>query len=251
MTGKLEPGTRFYHPLPRDRLNPVIPTFLDNTPLNGWDDQSANGYYTRIIEMALCAGHLGDDFSGTRRVEPVFEDDFIKEAPVLQHNKPEYKVGIKPVENGLVIDHIATGRSIEEIWERIDTIRKLMGLNMRSSHGVYHSNQGPEIYKGIISVPDLLTFGEKNLKRLGAIAPGCTLNLIKNHTVIQKFRLEMPPRIYNFPDISCKNENCISHPKHEEHIEPHFIRKRNITGKDIFVCAWCEREHDFSEIWDL
>lgn len=251
MIEKLEPGTRFYHPLPRDRLNPEIPPFLDETPLNGWDEQSANGYYTRIIEMALCAGHLGNDFSGTQHTEPEFADDFIVEAPIVKHEKPEYKVGIKPVENGLVIDHIATGLPVAAIWDRIDTIRKLMNLNLRSSHGVYHSNKGLDIYKGIISIPDLQTFGEKNLKRLGAISPGCTLNIIQNHTVVKKFRLGMPPRIYNFSDISCKNENCISNPKHQEHIEPYFIRKRTAEGKDIFICKWCEKEHDFSEIWDM
>lgn len=251
MIQKLKEGTRFYHPLPRDRLNPVIPSFLDETPLNGWDDQSANGYYTRIIEMALCAGHLGADFAGSRHIIPHYDDDFITEAPIVHHDKPEYKVGIKPVENGLVIDHIATGLPVAAIWDRIDAIRKLMNLNLRSSHGVYHSNKGPEIYKGIISIPDLQTFGEKNLKRLGAISPGCTLNIIQNHTVVKKFRLGMPPRIYNFSDISCKNENCISHPKHQEHIEPYFIRKHSASGKDIFICKWCEKEHDFSEIWDI
>ncbi len=52
MLSLLPEGTRFYHPLPRDRLNPTNPTFLDELPLNGWDAQSANGYWTRIIEIA-------------------------------------------------------------------------------------------------------------------------------------------------------------------------------------------------------
>ncbi len=251
MMDRLESGTKFYHPLPRDRLGCTIPNFLDDTSLNSWDAQSANGYYTRAIEMAMCAGVLGDDFKGVPHSAAEVEDEFVLEAPLVAHQKGEYKVGIKPVDNGLVIDHIASGRTPAEIWDRIDKIRRVLGLNLRSSHGVYHSNKGPESFKGIISVPDVLAFGEKDLKKLGAVSPGCTLNLVKDHVVFKKYRLGMPPRIYNFADISCKNENCISHPKHEEHIETHFVRKTDSKGGNTFVCRWCEREHEYSEIWNI
>ncbi len=244
MLDKLRDDTQFYHPLPRDRLAPVIPTFLDDTPLNAWDAQSANGYYTRAVEMAMVAGVLGDDFEGEGLSVSAPDTDFIVEAPISVRTKPEYKVGIKPVDSGLVIDHIASGAPVEEIWNRIDKIRRVLGLNLRSSHGVYHTNSGA--FKGIVSVPDLLSFGEKELKRLGAVSPGCTLNLVQNHEVVKKYRLGMPPRIYNFDDIACRNENCISHPAHQEHVEASFVRK---SGTNTFVCTWCEREHDYSEIW--
>ncbi len=244
MLDRLPAGARFYHPLPRDRMAPVIPTFLDDTPLNAWDAQSANGYYTRAVEMAMVAGVLGDDFEGEGLVPRAVDEDFVVEATTGGAAKPEYKVGIKPVESGLVIDHIASGRPVEEIWNRIDKIRRVLGLNLRSSHGVYHNNAGA--FKGIVSVPDVLSFGEKDLKRLGALSPGCTLNLVKDRSVVKKYRLGMPPRIYNFSDIACRNDNCISHPAHKENVETSFVRK---PGTDTFVCRWCEREHDYSEIW--
>jgi aspartate carbamoyltransferase len=89
------------------------------------------------------------------------------------------------------------------------------------------------------------------IKKLGAVSPGCTLNLVQDHVVFKKYRLGMPPRIYNFADISCKNENCVSHPRHEEHIETHFVRKTDSRGGNTFVCRWCEREHEYSEIWNI
>ncbi|HWP67783.1 MAG TPA: aspartate carbamoyltransferase, partial [Rectinemataceae bacterium] len=177
MLGLLPEGTRFYHPLPRDRLNPTNPTFLDELPLNGWDAQSANGYWTRIIEIGMVSGLLGHDFEGAFAMEPDIVEDFIIEAPTVERRKPEYKVGIKPVEEGIVIDHIASGEPIEKIWSNIEAVRKILKLNVRSSHGVYHSFKGAEVFKGIISVPDIISFGEKDLKKLAAIAPGCTLNL--------------------------------------------------------------------------
>jgi aspartate carbamoyltransferase len=245
MLGKLPEGTRFYHPLPRDRRSPTIPTFLDELPLNGWDGQSANGYWTRIVEIGMVSGLLGADFDGEAKARRSFEDDFVHEASIAQRVKPEYKVGIKPVEDGIVIDHISSGREAEDIWGHIDAIRRMLKLNVRSSHGVYHNNRGG--LKGIISLPDVTSFGERELKKLAAIAPGCTLNLIRGHKVAKKYRLSMPPRIYNFDEISCKNENCISNPKNLEGIQPEFARK----DESVFVCRYCEREHQFRDIWDV
>jgi aspartate carbamoyltransferase len=245
MLGKLPEGCRFYHPLPRDRLNPTNPTFLDDLPLNGWDGQSANGYWTRITLIGMVSGLLGADFEGELRSARAFEDDFIHEAPCGASAKPEYKVGIKPVEEGIVIDHVSSGSEVEDIWGHIDAIRRMLKLNVRSSHGVFHNNRGG--YKGIISLPDVTSFGGRELKKLAAIAPGCTLNLIHGHKVAKKYRLSMPPRIYNFDEISCKNELCVSHPSHLEGVTPEFARK----DESVFVCRYCEREHQFREIWDV
>ncbi|MCX7027662.1 MAG: aspartate carbamoyltransferase [Spirochaetes bacterium] len=247
MLGLLPDDARFYHPLPRDRLAPTNPTFLDALPLNRWDAQSANGYWSRIVEIGMVSGLLGHDFDGSFAMEPEIVEDFILEAPASEHSKPEYKVGIKPVEEGIVIDHIATGESIEAIWSNIEAVRKILKLNVRSSQGVYHSFKGLEVYKGIISLPDIISFGEKDLKKLAAIAPGCTLNLIRDSKVAKKYRLSMPPRIYGFEEISCKNENCISNPSHNEGVTTEFLRKSGST----FVCRYCEKEHPFRKIWDI
>jgi aspartate carbamoyltransferase len=253
MLGKLPADARFYHPLPRDRTNPTNPFFLDELPLNGWDAQSANGYWTRIALLGMVSGLFGADFTGKLREEPNYEDDFIVEATAAESRKPEYKVGIKPVEEGIVIDHIATGEAIGDIWNNIEAVRRILGLNVRSSHGVYHSNLGKEVFKGIISLPDVTSFGERDLKKLAAIAPGCTLNLIREHRVVRKYRLSMPPRIYGFDEISCKNPACISHPDHHEGVGPEFLRKESSGSRPstTFVCRYCEREHRFGEIWDL
>ena len=48
MTDKLPLGCKFYHPLPRNGNFPEIPFAVDDTDLNGWDQQSRNGYFVRI-----------------------------------------------------------------------------------------------------------------------------------------------------------------------------------------------------------
>jgi len=45
----------FFHPLPRHKVYPEIPSFLDNTSLNGREKQSINGFFIRIILLAAAA----------------------------------------------------------------------------------------------------------------------------------------------------------------------------------------------------
>ena len=246
----LKPGTRFYHPLPRHKEHPTVPTFLDNTALNGWDAQSVNGYFTRIIEIGLLNGLY--DGEAEKSLPPVCANpapssSFVKEMPLNPEPKiSDRKVGIKPVENGIVIDHISCGPSIETIWNNIDRIRKVLHLNVRSSHGVYHRND-PNFYKGIISLPDILSFSQKEVKKLAAVSPGCTINFIKDSRVYKKLRLDMPPRVYGFSEISCKNEACVSHASHHESVMTEFLR----AGEQTFKCKYCEKPFHYDEIWDL
>lgn len=242
---RLSDDTRFFHPLPRHSVTPTIPSFLDATPFNAWDRQSMNGYFTRIVELSLVAGRIGDDFAGTARKLPTFRDDYVQEAPVEPRKKPDYKIGIKPVENGVVIDHIGKGSTPGEIWSHITKIQNILDLNVISSHGVYTSQREGYQHKGIISLPDMDLFDDRKVRMLGAIAPGCTLNVVSAGRVIKKYRLTMPPRVYNLPGISCKNEDCISHPQHHEPISAEFYR----SGETTFICKYCERPHSFQEIW--
>jgi len=55
---KIPEGTKFYHPLPRNREYPTIPFAIDNTTLNGYDEQAMNGYYTRTVLIQCSVGNL-------------------------------------------------------------------------------------------------------------------------------------------------------------------------------------------------
>jgi aspartate carbamoyltransferase len=242
--GKIDERMRFYHPLPRHQVTPTIPSFLDSLPVNAWERQSVNGYLTRIVELGMVAGGIGADFGGEPLVPAEYADDFVREVKAKPQPKPEYKVGIKPVDDGIVIDHIGNGRPVSEIWAQIDTIRKILDLNLVSSHGVYESLRRGA-YKGIISLPGKADFSDHELKMLGASAPGSTLNVIQGGAVSRKYRMGMPPRVYGLPGISCKNPDCISHPEHHEPVVAEFVR----AGEDQYSCLYCERIHQFEEIW--
>ncbi|MBN2781290.1 MAG: aspartate carbamoyltransferase, partial [Candidatus Marinimicrobia bacterium] len=239
-------GTKFYHPLPRNREYPTIPFFLDKTPLNGWDVQAMNGYYTRCILVGMLGGRLGADFNGEHPVVNKQHIDYIEEITDFKSVKKEFKIGTKPVENGIVIDHIGKGEDIGTIWEHIYKARKILGLNVVSSHGVYLSHKDGR-YKGVVSLPDLEKFDLIKMKKLSAIAPESTLNMIRDSQVIKKFRIHFPPKIYDFEEISCKNPDCISNPEHHENATPFFYK----TEANTFTCKYCDKEHNYKDIWDI
>jgi len=219
--------------------------FLDSTSLNGWDEQSRNGYFTRIILMGMVAGALGQDFEGHSRLDEQYDDPYVVTVPIVSKGKKEYKIGIRPVQEGIVIDHIGRGMDPEVIWEHITTVRRLLKFNLVSSHGVYHS-ESDKAFKGIISLPASEPIPPVDLQTLAAAAPGSTFNVIRDGKVKEKYRLAMPPRVTNLEGLRCKNEDCISNPNLHEPSYPDFLR----TNNNLFVCRFCETPHSFNEIWD-
>jgi aspartate carbamoyltransferase len=243
----LAENTKFYHPLPRHKMFPTIPTFLDKSSLNGWERQSINGMYTRICLLGLLGGAIGDDFVATKEVEKEnFQDEeYIFSVEPKKSAKKVYSEGVNPIANGIVIDHISVGESPSDIREHMRLISKIIELD-DGKGGEWVSQNTNGQYKGIIFRPGTRSFSRKELKRLAAVASGCTLNIIKDETVVEKYRTTLPPRIYNFDDLACTNEACISNPSNGEGVEAMFHR----TSDKRYECVYCGKSHSFKEIWN-
>lgn len=238
-------GTKFYHPLPRHKVHPTIPTFLDDTPLNGWEKQSINGMYCRIVLLALVAGKIGDDFVQKDIPAAAEDDEWIRKVtPSVGTKKEEISEGVRPIRDGIVIDHICKGESPEEIRRHMILIRRVMELDALKG-GEWVSQSADGRYKGIIFRPGNFTLSHTQIKRLSAVTPGCTLNIIKDGKVVEKYRTSLPPRIYNFDDLMCRNEACISNDSQSEHVQAMFRR----THDGRYSCAYCGRVHTFKEIF--
>jgi aspartate carbamoyltransferase len=244
---KLPEGTKFYHPLPRHRVYPTIPTFLDDTPLNGWERQSINGMYVRIVLLSMIAGRIGSDFKGEVKSNIRNDEEYIVQVEPTKHApKENYSEGVRPIRDGLVIDHICRGDDPATIRHHMAQISKVMGFDSgKGGEWVSTSKKDKSVYKGIIFRPGDYHLDRKSLKRLAAVAAGCTLNIIKGGEVVEKYRTHLPPRIYNFDDLACNNDACISHPSHNEGVPAHFERNRD----NKYRCVYCEDVHSFQEIW--
>ena len=241
---KLPANTRFYHPLPRHKVHPTIPTFLDETPLNGWEKQSINGMYTRIVLLALVAGRVGDDFVPNETKKEQNDEEWIVEVKPGDKKTRVISEGVNPIKNGIVIDHICKGEKPEDIRRHMILIRRVMNLDsLKGGEWVSRGSDGN--YKGIIFRIGHFDLSHKEVKRLAASAPGCTLNIIEDGEVKRKIRTHIPPRIYNFDDLMCTNDACISNDSQNEHVGSMFLR----TPDNRFVCAYCGKVHTFKEIF--
>lgn len=291
---KLPKDTKFFHPLPRDAKNPELPFWLDNTDLNGWDQQSRNGYFTRIILLGMLSGRLKQ--TGTLSGQPAYPlkspgppqspalpklsaaamasefslgpsidectspiarvaGDFVTQVTPPASLKMPASSPLAPIESGIVADRLGFGESIETIWSLMYKVRSVLGANRIGGLAVYTCKgaDGVEANAGIIAVPglDIDTLGRSSLKKLAAIAPSSTLAVVEAGETKMQFQLHVPPRIYNFPDISCKNEGCISHPSNMQHeVRAYFLRVRSVKDTWLFACKYCERVHTFGEVWD-
>jgi aspartate carbamoyltransferase len=238
---------KFYHPLPRHKLTPTIPTFLDDTSLNAWERESINGMYVRIVLLGLIGGKIGADFLPQEESKPSYKDEeYIFRVPDAECNKKAkvYSEGVHPIKDGIVIDHICKGDTPAEIRSHMALMSRVLGLD-DGKGGEWVSQGHDGLYKGILFRPGDKTFSRKELKRLAAVAPGCTLNIIQNGKVAEKYRTKMPPRIYNFSDLACKNDACISSPAAGENVPAMFYR----TSDNKYACAYCGKTHSFKEIW--
>lgn len=276
---RLPPKTKFFHPLPRDARFPTLPFWLDSTEYNGWDQQSQNGYFTRIVLLGMVGGQFGDDFSeqllrdkGRDSTSPLQQGvprraqttswsqgtsplsaagDFITEVLGKDQVDPFHEqVGLVPISNGIAIRDIGRGQEIPKIWNLMYMIRWVMGLDDVGGHGIYSCGQ--DAFAGFITVPnfDIERWDRGRLKRLAAITPGSILQVVKDSKTLKEFELSVPPRIYNFENISCRNVGCISHPGNMQHeVPPYFLRNISM-GSMAFACKYCEVRHDFWQIWN-
>ncbi len=239
--------TRFYHPLPRHREFPTIPRSLDETHLNGWERQSANGYLVRIVLLAMVAGKIGQDYDGPVGAAAPKEEGCIREVPPKDRTEGgkgrHYSEGIRPIQNGIVIDHICVGEDPAAIRSHMGTIQSVARLDGRGGEWVSTGSDGRP--KGLLFRPDYGEPSDRTLEAIAAVVPGGTVNIVRDGSVRRKLRLIRPRRIADIPGLRCRNETCITNPDHGEHILPSFTA----SDRDRYECEYCSTDHDFREIW--
>lgn len=136
---------------------------------------------------------------------------------------------IDSIKNGIVIDHITAGRGME--------LYHLLGLDkLDCSIAIIknvHSNKMGK--KDIIKVDGEVVL---DMKILGYIDPGVTVDIIKDGNLVEKKRISLPSEIKNV--IFCKNPRCITSTEQEL---PHVFRLTDVENR-VFRCIYCETKAD-------
>ena len=137
-------------------------------------------------------------------------------------------MNIDSIQNGIVLDHIQAGASME--------IYKLLGLDKLDCSvaiikNVKSSKQGR---KDIIKIDEPI---ELDLEVLGYVDPNITVNVIRDGVRVEKKNLQLPERLRNI--LRCKNPRCIT--TAEPQLPSEFLLCD--PEKRTYRCAYCENEY--------
>ena len=134
---------------------------------------------------------------------------------------------IDSIQNGIVIDHITSGKSME-----LYNILGLADLNCTVAilKNVTSNKLGR---KDIIKIDTPM---EVDLDVLGYIDPDITVNIIQDGKLVEKKHLALPEKLVNV--IHCKNPRCIT--VAEPQLDAIFLL--NDPEKHTYRCAYCDTE---------
>lgn len=137
------------------------------------------------------------------------------------------ELNVSALVNGTVIDHIPADRLFDVI-----NILKLQNVCTMITFGTnLDSNQLNK--KGIIKISEVF-FDENDVSKIALVAPNAKLNIIKNYSVVEKYRVKLPTEIHGF--VKCFNPRCVTN---FENITPRFSV---LEGEELRLhCHYCEK----------
>ena len=138
-------------------------------------------------------------------------------------------MNIDSIHNGVVLDHIQAGKSMEIYnYLHLDELDCSVAIikNVRS---------GRMGKKDIIKIDSPM---EVNLDVLGYIDPNITVNIIRDGARVEKKQLTLPQKLVNI--IHCKNPRCIT--VAESQLDAIFLLSD--AEKHTYRCAYCETAID-------
>jgi aspartate carbamoyltransferase regulatory subunit len=134
---------------------------------------------------------------------------------------------VSAIENGTVIDHIPAPNVFQVI--------KILNLNEFENQIFLGTNLDSHKYgkKGIIKVSNRF-FKADEINKIALVAPTATLIVIKDFSVVEKKKVEIPDGVEKI--VKCFNPNCITNN------EP-VLTKFTVIDKDELKlkCHYCEK----------
>ena len=134
-------------------------------------------------------------------------------------------MNIDSINNGLVIDHITSGRGMR-LFELLELD------NLDCSVAIIKNVASKKLgKKDIIKIDADI---DVNLDVIGYVDPGVTVNIIKGGVLVEKKTIATPETLKNV--IKCKNHRCITSVEQElDH-----IFKLTDKEENVYRCIYCE-----------
>lgn len=136
-------------------------------------------------------------------------------------------MNIDGVNNGIVLDHIKAGSSME-IYHllRLDEVDAAVAIIQNVESRKYGK-------KDIIKIDEIIDI---DLDVLGYVDPNITVNIVRNRQLSVKKHLELPLTLRNV--LRCKNPRCIT--TTEQEIEQIFYLVD--PESKLYRCTYCESD---------
>ncbi len=132
---------------------------------------------------------------------------------------------IQSIDKGIVIDHITAGMGAKILdYLDIDTSKHTIAFIMNAESGKHGR-------KDVIKIKDVVDI---DLANLGLIDPMATVNIIEDHKVVKKIKLEIPETVVNI--IRCKNPRCVTS---VESNAPHVFHLTDKENRE-YRCEYCD-----------
>lgn len=135
---------------------------------------------------------------------------------------------VDSIENGLVLDHITPGRSMD-IYDALGLDKLTCSIAI-----IKNARSGKTDRKDMIKLENCDAI---DLDVLGLIDPKITVNVIENGQISQKKKLQLPARVSHV--VRCKNPRCIT--STEQDLEHIFVLTN--PEKAQYRCFYCEQEY--------
>ena len=134
-------------------------------------------------------------------------------------------MNIDSIKNGIVIDHIRSGESME--------LYRMLGLDELDCQVAIIKNAVSR-KKGRKDIIKIAADIDIDLDVIGYIDPNITVNIIRDGELVEKRHVELPRRLTNV--LRCKNPRCIT--TVEQELEQVFL----LTDPEqkVYRCLYCE-----------
>ena len=136
-------------------------------------------------------------------------------------------MNIDSIQNGVVLDHIQAGKSME-IYQYLHLDR--LDCSVAIIKNVRSGRMGK---KDIIKIDTPI---ELDLDVLGYIDANITVNIIRDGVRVEKNHLKLPQKLINV--IHCKNPRCIT--VAESQLDSIFLLSN--PERHVYRCAYCDTE---------
>ena len=132
---------------------------------------------------------------------------------------------IEPIQNGIVIDHLTAGVSLE--------LYHLLGLDKLDCPVSLIQNAASEKMgkKDIIKIDADVPV---DLDVIAYVDPGATVNVVKEGVLKEKKKLTQPRKLVNV--IKCRNPRCIT--STEQELQHVFL----LSEDGVYRCMYCEAQ---------